>query len=248
MRADQASVGNRPAHGTDEDNAASLLQAHHLPGNGLSSHEDARDVDAQHLLYILACVLERRSLLIDPGGGDEPVQPAMPARDLLEGLVEVMRVADVDAVVRQAGAQLRLGAVGDAAKVGRRVRQSVHSVHLLRPCVQERLSLHKTEAAAGARHDHNLAVEPEFGETVLRGGRADQAHGCLCRQPLMDAFQGPHVAHGRQSRKSTHEPTERKHNDDLGMWGWYESQDGVWRDVQSRWLARVCQGNGLGGC
>lgn len=188
-------VGNRATHAGDQDNAATLAKADHLLGRRLGRHEHTRDVDLEHSVGILGRVLEGRRLLLDARGRYEAVQAALGVGDLLDDVVEQLRVTHVDPTVVQRSAQLLSSTLLDAVEVGGlrnqrlanntlrdnvggreidmyRFLQTVECVDL-GARLQQSLRLRQTEAPRGTRDQDDLVREGELGQPSLG------AHGGL---------------------------------------------------------------------
>ena len=92
-------VGHCAAHGSDHGDAAAVAPADHLFRDGLGGHEDSGDVDFEHHVGVCLGVVERGSLLLDAGGGDQAVQSPLRIADALDDLVQALYVPHVDLAV-----------------------------------------------------------------------------------------------------------------------------------------------------
>lgn len=63
-------IGNRAAHAGNQRNASSVTETNHLLSNCLRGHHDTRDVDFEHPVGVLGCVLKGRGFLLDSSSGN----------------------------------------------------------------------------------------------------------------------------------------------------------------------------------
>ena len=110
-------IGNGATHTGDHGDATAVAKANHLLGHGLRGHEHARDVDLEHGVAVLGRVLERRGLLLDPGGGHQAIHAALGVGNALDAAVQQLGVTHIDAAVLQLRAQL-LGTLLDFGELG----------------------------------------------------------------------------------------------------------------------------------
>ena len=111
-------IGDSAAHTGDHGDAPSVSKAYHLLGYGLGGHEHARDVDLEHGVAVLSCVLQRGHFLLDTGSGNQAVHAALGIGNAFDDAVEQLRVTHIDATVVQLGAEL-LGTLLDCCKLWR---------------------------------------------------------------------------------------------------------------------------------
>ena len=156
MRLQDASVDDRPRHGRDVDDGA-LPARQHYPRLGLTGQEDAREIDVEHALP----PIERHGLgrggIGDPGTIDRDRQRPERVLGLRHSRAEVVGPRHVTAERDGAAAELR-DSLDGAAEAGR-VRQ-VEGCDI-RPRFREPDRETLADAAAGARHQGDVAVQTE---------------------------------------------------------------------------------------
>lgn len=92
-------IGNGATHTGDHGDTTAVPKANHLLGHSLSGHEHARDINLEHGVAVFGRVLERRGLLLDTGGSNQTIHPALCVGDALDDVVQQFCVTHVDATV-----------------------------------------------------------------------------------------------------------------------------------------------------
>lgn len=154
----------------------------HLLGHCLRCHEDSCDVDLEHGVCILGCVLERRCFLLDTCCRHESVHTALLVGDILDDLVQLRHIANIDLAVVECRTEL-LGCPSlNAVEVLAGLRKAVQSIncfdvslrffsslmHKITSCasLKQGFGLYQSQSTCGASHQHYLIVERKLWQAL----------------------------------------------------------------------------------
>jgi len=157
-------IRNSSTHARNENHAPARPTFHHPLRNSLRGHEDARNIDLQHLIDLLLLILQRRLLPLNPRGTQQTIDPApMLLRDAFHDLIQLLHVPHIDLLVRETGVEgvscaLRNGVelVGGRGEPVERVDGGAG--------FEQRFGLHQAETTRCAGHDDHFVAQTEFGE------------------------------------------------------------------------------------
>ena len=95
------SIRDRAAHTRDHGNTTTFTKPNHLLSSRLRRHKSTCNVDLEHGIRVLSCIVKRRSLLLNTSSSDKPIETAMCGRDFLNYAVQMLDFTNVDMAIVQ---------------------------------------------------------------------------------------------------------------------------------------------------
>lgn len=90
------SVGDSPAHASDQANRTPSTTINHFLSNRLSRCEDTRDVHFENAVKILSCEIQGITLLVDTCCCNEAIQTSVLVRNIADYLPDTAFVGNID--------------------------------------------------------------------------------------------------------------------------------------------------------